>query len=331
MTSANESSVTLRDVLTLRQAGHLSALQTLQTFGLVRDRAAWNGWTHRLLLAFGVGHLLAAVIFFFAFNWQDIPPFAKFGFVQAAIIVAALSALAVRLDTVPGQALLIAASVLIGVLLAVIGQVYQTGADAYELFVGWTALALVFALASRSAAHWLVWLVIADVAVWLYGDQVLIGVAQLSNTDAYLLPALLTAAALAAREILAPRRFAWLGRRWTRITLIGLSGALLLLATTGRLFDFDGSEAAHAAMLVWVIAIMSFYRWRRFDAAGACLAAGIGALWLITTGIWALVEVLDFEGEVAILGLGAIWCVAVTAGLAKSIGWLRLPPEEQAS
>ena len=48
---------------------------------------------------------------------------------------------------------LIAASVLVGVLLAVIGQVYHTGADAYSLFAAWTLLILPWTLASRSAAR----------------------------------------------------------------------------------------------------------------------------------------------------------------------------------
>ena len=50
--------------------------------------------------------------------------------------IAAVGALLVGLDRAFGQVLLIAASVLTGVLLAVIGQVYQTGADVFELFVG---------------------------------------------------------------------------------------------------------------------------------------------------------------------------------------------------
>ena len=70
-------------------------------------------------------------------------------------------------DRPAGQALLIGASVLTGVLLAVIGQVFQTGADAFELFLVWTVLILPWTLASRSAAHWLVWLVVACTAVSL--------------------------------------------------------------------------------------------------------------------------------------------------------------------
>ena len=65
---------------------------------------------------------------------------------------AAGGALLAGLDRAFGQVLLIAGSVLTGVLLAVIGQAYQTGADVFELFVAWAVLILPWVFVSRSAA-----------------------------------------------------------------------------------------------------------------------------------------------------------------------------------
>ena len=43
------------------------------------------------------------------------------------------------------------ATFLIGTLFAVFGQIYQTGADAYDLFLGWTLFTILWAVAIRFA------------------------------------------------------------------------------------------------------------------------------------------------------------------------------------
>ena len=129
----------LREVGVLRRAGLIPASRYLAAVHAVRDNAGWAKWARRALLVLGTGHLLAGIIFFIAHNWVSIPPLAKFGVGQALIAVAALAVLVVGFDRAAGRTLLIAASVLVGALLAVIGQVYQTGADAFELFTAWCA------------------------------------------------------------------------------------------------------------------------------------------------------------------------------------------------
>ena len=98
---------------------------------------------------------MAGVVFFFAYNWNSLTPVAKFAILQGGILTTALTALIVRLDRIAGQMLLIATTVLVGTLLAVIGQVYQAGANAYELFTLWALLTVPLVVASRSATHWL--------------------------------------------------------------------------------------------------------------------------------------------------------------------------------
>lgn len=56
----------------------------------------------------------------------------------------------------------------VGGLLAVFGQTYQTGADTWQLFALWTALALPLALAARHDAVWGLWVVVAHVALLLW-------------------------------------------------------------------------------------------------------------------------------------------------------------------
>ena len=123
----------LSEVNELRRAGAISADEYLGAVQDVRDVAVWHKWAVRTLAILGGTHLLAGVLFFFAYNWDDLAPFAKFAILQSAILISFVGAMFARIDKPVGEGLLIAASVLTGVLFAVVGQVYQTGADAWEL------------------------------------------------------------------------------------------------------------------------------------------------------------------------------------------------------
>ncbi|MET0346849.1 MAG: DUF2157 domain-containing protein [Casimicrobiaceae bacterium] len=53
------------------------------------------------------------------------------------------------LDTLPGKAALVVAALLVGALLALVGQVYQTGADRFELFAAWAVAIVAWVLVAR--------------------------------------------------------------------------------------------------------------------------------------------------------------------------------------
>lgn len=67
-----------------------------------------------------------------------------------------------------GKAWLGAGVVLTGVLLAVIGQIYQTGADSELLFAGWALLALPWVVIARAPWVWLFWLVLLNTSLALF-------------------------------------------------------------------------------------------------------------------------------------------------------------------
>lgn len=90
----------------------------------------------------------------------------KFNALQAAVLLPALAALALpRLRT----ACLLLATLALGALLAFVGQTYQTGADPWQLFAAWAALALPWVLAARRALLWAAWLLLAALALALWG------------------------------------------------------------------------------------------------------------------------------------------------------------------
>lgn len=72
------------------------------------------------------------------------------------------------LERAAGKAALLAASLLVGALLALAGQIYQTGADTWELFAVWALMVFPWVAASRFSALWLFWLGLLNVASSLY-------------------------------------------------------------------------------------------------------------------------------------------------------------------
>lgn len=189
----------------------------------------------RVLAFYGCLLLALGVIFFFAFNWEQLHRFAKLGLAVAALSGFAGAALVVARGTVAYRAALFGASLATGGLLALIGQTYQTGADIWQLFAVWAALSLPWALLSRSVACWALFWGIANLALlrylalstgWFVGD----------STD--IVAALMKVAVFNALLLLLfESRSSWLPQ--TASVIQRLAGAGLLAAL------------ALAAMLAW--------------------------------------------------------------------------------
>ena len=127
---------------------------------------ALRGWLERSLAAVAALLLGAGLIFWVAANWPEQTRAFKFNALQAAVLLPALAALAwPRLRT----ACLLLATLALGALLAFVGQTYQTGADPWQLFAAWAALALPWVLAARRALLWAAWLLLAALALALWG------------------------------------------------------------------------------------------------------------------------------------------------------------------
>ena len=165
------------------QPAQLKQLQQLHADGLLNDAAyraayaqlrppqVWRHWLQQVCWMLGSALLLVGVLFFFAYNWAALPSMAKFGLLQLVILSCVSGAVYLGMKRLGGQLLITAASVLVGVLLAVFGQVYQTGADAYSLFVSWTVLISLWVVVARFAALWLIWLLLMQLAWGLYWQQ----------------------------------------------------------------------------------------------------------------------------------------------------------------
>jgi uncharacterized membrane protein len=117
------------------------------------------------LLAAALGGL--GIIFWVAANWNTFGRPVQFGLLQVFILVMCAAA-ALRPAARPALSLL--ALLGIGALFAAMGQAYQTGADPWQLFALWAALALPLALATRADVVWAAWAAVAmsAISLWSY-------------------------------------------------------------------------------------------------------------------------------------------------------------------
>lgn len=245
---------------------------------------AWARFFSLTLLVVGAALAVAGVFFFFAFNWDGLHRFAKLGLLAGTVAITGALALWRGLERVEGQVALFAACALLGALLAVFGQVYQTGADAFLLFATWAALILVPTLLARNAPLWMLLLALLNLSLFLYIEQrVVTGYSQ-----RFVALFALNAVWTFGWELGRGRAGAWMASPWYRraaLTLAAGWGTLTLLqAITGRWFP-NGAEpellvGALAALVLGGVAVY-YYRWRAPDLPSLSLLA-LCAITLIT-------------------------------------------------
>lgn len=135
------------------------------------DGSQWRRFLNLLLPALGVSFMVSGILFFFAYNWTDLNKFAKLGMIEALLVEAVALVLFTRWNLPIKQIILTGASFLVGALFAVYGQIYQTGANAYDFFLGWTLFVTLWAIASGYPPLWLVWIGLVNITIYLYGKQ----------------------------------------------------------------------------------------------------------------------------------------------------------------
>ena len=225
----------------LRAAGVLTQESRQAALRIVNGPVVWWPWVEKALLFLGLALTLSGVVCFFAWNWDALPGLVKLAIVQAGIIGCCGAAWLKTLDTLPGKSAITAAAVLVGVFLAVFGQVYQTGADAYQLFVGWALLILPWVVMCRLAGLWLLWLALVNLAVAIFWEQVIAP----RGIDYEWLPVvlgLLNGSAAMVREVLTHHGCTWLPV-WLRRVLVPASLAALVVPGFVIIVDFDDASA----------------------------------------------------------------------------------------
>ena len=130
--------------------------------------AAWRALVRTALLVLGTALALSGVIFFFAFNWAQLGRLTKLLLVSSGVVSGTLAALFFGVERPAGKAALMAAAGMVGVVLAVHGQVYQTGADSHALFAAWAILISPWALGSGFSPLFVLCVTLLQLAIGLY-------------------------------------------------------------------------------------------------------------------------------------------------------------------
>ena len=136
------------------------------------DKETWQKFLRLFFISLGVGFTVSGIVFFFAYNWADLHKFAKIGLTEGVLIATTILVLLPKLNISIRNIILTGASVLVGVLFAVFGQIYQTGANAYDFFLGWTVFVTLWVLISNFSPLWLLYLVLINTTFILYSQQV---------------------------------------------------------------------------------------------------------------------------------------------------------------
>lgn len=315
------------EILDWARQGRIAARdvrKALEVGGALPSAAHWRQFLDRLLLFLGAVLLGAGVVFFLAYNWQDLGRFAKFGLVELPL-AATLGALwHFGLDRPAGKATLLLAALLAGALLALVGQTYQTGADTFELFAAWAVAILPWALLGRFAALWVLWLALVNLAVALYFQAFhgVLGMAFGPERQMWVLFAL-DSTALLAWEV-AARAAEWLRERWAARLIATVAAALATALAV--LAILDSRAAGWINSMVWLAwAAVTYTVYRRLIKDVYMLA--LGALSVIVVSATFVGKQMRFGDAGSFLFMG-LFVIGISAAAGY---WLRrIAAEEHA-
>ncbi|MFC3153189.1 DUF2157 domain-containing protein [Litoribrevibacter euphylliae] len=289
--------------------------QAIQVSSLRADANTWFQFTDKLLLILGGLALSFALLFFIAYNWQELGRFAKFALIEVAVILGSVAFIARKSKDLVAKIALLCGAMSLGVLMAYYGQTYQTGADAWELFFNWALLITPWVLIARFSVLWLLWLGLFNLSLVLYHQTFgsLFWTLFRANDLLWLLFGF-NLLAWCLWEYMQPK-LSWLDDDWSRrvvATVTGFCITWLSIDAVIRPFGLTGFWV----WLVWCVGVMLFYQYKKKDLymlAGGCLSA-------ISVILATLIEnVFEFDEAGSYL-LTSVTMIGLGAGSAM---WLR--------
>src|SRR5476649_184824 len=307
----------------------------LQYCGVRPDLSGWRQFLMLSLSLLGFLALVAGMIFFIAWNWALMPKIAKFALVELLIIALAVVVWWRWYDTV-AQSALLALGLSFGGLFALYGQIYQTGADSWELFRAWALVLLPLALIGRRNGLWFCTWVIANLAFQLYyasraaflfDDVWLTRFSWLGDTTLYAYFAI-QGLLLILREYLAERAakqnpYSWLASRW----LPRAMAAYLLLTITpaaAEAVSYWGSEyASKLSLLIWGVTLLAGYLYYHYRRPDLCVLT-LGMISIMLVGCAVIMQLFDRSWDVGTLfAAGCLIALWLAGGGAVLLHWRR--------
>ena len=127
---------------------------------------------HLSILGFAL--IATSVMYLVAANWLMLPHWAQLLIPQSLLLLSAVASIFLSKHDFLVQTFHTICGLMMGLSLAVIGQIYQTGADSYLLFLVWSVLLLAW-LYRYNIGVFLLFCVISQIALFLFFKQIFWG------------------------------------------------------------------------------------------------------------------------------------------------------------
>ena len=247
-----------------------------QLGGLRGEPASTARWLPRgmAVLASALGGL--GLIFWVAANWETLGRFGRFALLEGMVLLMCLGALWRPAARAP---LGLLALLGIGGVFAYFGQTYQTGADPWQLFALWAALALPLCLGVRSDVLWAPWALVAmaGISLWVQAHTGHRWRVAPDDLRAYLMG---WSAALAVVGLLsAPLRQTTGAGEWALRTALTLTVVMVTATALGGLFGHDVLLQYVLGLAVLAVAAVAIAQRPWFDVFGlSAIALGLNTL-----------------------------------------------------
>lgn len=290
--------------------------EALSRIGVIPGISTWQVFIDKLLFILGSVFIIVGVVFFFAYNWYELHRFAKFAVLQLSVLGLVVLSVWQGLQRLEGNIALLMAALVVGVLLAVYGQVYQTGADSFELFATWVVLITPWVLVAGFAPLWLLAIILLNLSIILYWQQMIAPI-DAEAVELFLGLFGLNGLALLAWEWGFQRRLQgiWLARLLFAATLVAI-----MVPTVNAIADdvwHTSTRFASLAYGITTVVALGYYSLIRIDLMLLTLSLG-GILITLTTIIG---QGLSLEHELN--GLILAFAIIVQATLAaKGLHWI---------
>ncbi|WP_350998136.1 DUF2157 domain-containing protein [Shewanella sp. TB7-MNA-CIBAN-0143] len=315
----------------------------------------WQLLIANILLYLGVLLFGAGVIFFMAFNWDALSHLNKFAIVETifALFIGGfyLNNRAQKKQYLQqksqhdqyhlqaqhnqqtygwslANAMLLGASIMLGALLALVGQTYQTGADPWQLFAIWAVLILPFAYIAGFDLLWLLVVVLLNVSLGLY-------LQSFASVFSFLLEDIQQIAIFGLVNLAIHLLFTlakscqWRGQLRFNCPMVEATSLLASLSAFTWLivwiifdfsYDFDSSEHITYYALLYLAILTSLFVWYRYRSPALYPLTLV--LTSISTAIVSLLskELFDSHDTIGGFFLIAMVVIGLTSG---SLYWLK--------
>lgn len=122
----------------------------------------------KIFLYFSLVFIIAGVSFITAYNWNEMGNITKISIPLSLITLGIVGWFVFQNKKIYRELSILFASFFVGTLFATYGQIYQTGADSYKLFLSWGLMILLFSCVEKFYPLWFLNVVVLTTGLMLY-------------------------------------------------------------------------------------------------------------------------------------------------------------------